>query len=288
MKVRYYLFTFLLLSLIFSLVFFVSPFKTLAAETDVVINEVLPDPSGSENDEEFIELYNKGTEAVVISDWNLSDKSGKVFMITETTINPGEFIVFKSAVTKISLNNSGGDDVILKNTNGTVIDQMSYDNALEDRSWSRIPDGTGGFSNNTPPTEKSANISPPTSTPEPTATPTKTLTPTKTPTPTKEPSPTKTPKPTQPDPTESEDQEEELEDEEDVLGESSDNEIQLLTSEDSSDSEKEEEKEEKAEVLGAKKSAKPKIMVGLGSILLASVCGILCYQTYKKHKEGEL
>ena len=48
----------LLLFVIF-LSFFLIPFSSFAADTDVVINEVLPDPSGNENSEEFIELFNK-------------------------------------------------------------------------------------------------------------------------------------------------------------------------------------------------------------------------------------
>lgn len=171
---------------------------------DVVINEVFPNPSGSTSEpNEFIELYNKSSSPVTITNWTISDTSGsiKTYTIPINTLNPGEFIAFRREVTGIALNNTG-DGVELKNETGTPMDSMSFGDTstFEDKSWSRIPDGTGGFVENTNPTEGTANSEPP-PTPTPTSAPTSTPAPTNTPTPGPTNTPTPTPKPPTPTPT---------------------------------------------------------------------------------------
>jgi len=168
----------------------------------VVINEVLPNPSGSTSEpNEFIELFNSGSEPVVITGWKISDTQGsvKTYIFPTATLDPGIYVNFRRSVTGIALNNDG-DGVELRDPDGNLKDSMSFDQTIEDRSWSRIPNGSGGFVNNTDPTELSINTSPPTPdpTPTPTPSPTPSPTPTNTPTATKtpSPSPTKTSTPT--------------------------------------------------------------------------------------------
>ena len=47
----------------------------------IVINELLPNPSGSD-DQEWIELFNKSNEDVDLSSWILRDESGKDYVIS--------------------------------------------------------------------------------------------------------------------------------------------------------------------------------------------------------------
>ncbi len=170
------------------------PPKAFAANSDIVINEVLPDPDGSD-DSEFIELYNKGSEVVTITGWKLSDTNGSTssFVIPENTITPGGYKSFSKSATGISLNNDN-DGVVLKDQSDQQIDSMSFTTTTSGKSWSRVPNGTGGFANNTSPSQDNSNNSPPTPTPTPTNTPTPT--PTNTPAPTNTPTPTTTPTPT--------------------------------------------------------------------------------------------
>lgn len=167
----------------------------------VVINEVSPNGTGSSEPDEFIELYNFGSTPITISNWTITDTSGSVntYIIPTSSIDPGQFISFRRNVTDITLNNDG-DGVVLKDETNTIKDEVSFGSYAEGKSISRIPDGTGGFVNNTNLSEGLPNIVPPTPTPTPTATPTSTptSTPTPTPTPTKTstPAPTKTPIPT--------------------------------------------------------------------------------------------
>lgn len=140
--------------------------QNLLADSAIVINEVFPNPSGSSSEpNEFIEFYNKGSEAVEITNWQIADAAGKSYNIPAQTLTPQGFVVFKREITKIALNNSG-DQVTLTDSSGAIVDTMSYDKSIEDRSWSRVPDGTGGFENNTEPTEGAKNASAPVS-PEP-------------------------------------------------------------------------------------------------------------------------
>ena len=190
--------------LYFSLfVFFVLSVNPLfAAETDVVINEFLANPSASE-DTEFIEIYNSGTEVINISGWKLDDvldAGSSVFIIPDNTvISSTGYLVFYKLQTGISLNNSGGDFVRLLNSSDEVRDSYEYTSSmLDDEAWGRFPDGTGEWIELEKASPNESNTVVPTSTPSPTNTPTPTKTPTPTnvpPTPTKTPTPTRTPTP---------------------------------------------------------------------------------------------
>ncbi|MBI2009721.1 MAG: lamin tail domain-containing protein [Candidatus Chisholmbacteria bacterium] len=174
-------------------IFSVSFTPVFAADTDIVINEVLPNPSDDSSEQnEFIELYNKGSEQVSLTNWTLADQV-KTYTIGEITLAAGGFASFKKSDTSIGLNNDG-DSIELKNAGGSLIDSMSFGNSSnsEDRSWSRYPDGTGSFFADTTPTENGANSVPPSPSPTPTPTPT----PSPSPTPTSTPKPSPTPKPT--------------------------------------------------------------------------------------------
>jgi len=173
-------------SLHFGILFIILFFGLLPrrVSAQVVINEVFPNPSGSSSEpDEFIELFNLGTEPVVITGWQISDTQGtvKTYSIPENILGTGTYISFRRSATGIALNNTG-DGVELRDTGGILKDSTSFGDIKEDRSFSRIPNGVGNFVADTDVTELSANISPPT--PEPTPVP---QTPTPTPTPTQTP-----------------------------------------------------------------------------------------------------
>jgi len=171
-------------------------FNPPQAKARVVINEVFPNPSGSSSEPtEFIELFNLGTESVTITGWQISDTQGavKIYTVSEGTLDPGVYLSFRRSTTGIALNNTG-DGVELKDAAGVLKNSMSFGETKEDRSFSRIPNGTGDFIADTDVTELSVNTIP--STPEATSIP---QTPAPSATPiliTSSPSPTKTPTPT--------------------------------------------------------------------------------------------
>lgn len=159
--------------------FLFSP-KIISAQ--VVINEVFPNPSGVTSEPtEFIELLNIGTESITITGWKISDTSGsiKIYVLPDATLSPGMYVSLRREVTIIALNNDG-DGLELKDPEGNLKDSMNFSSTIEDRSWSRIPNGTGTFVNNTEPTEREENSAPPAPTPTITNVPTPTTTPTPT------------------------------------------------------------------------------------------------------------
>lgn len=90
------------------------------------INELLPNPSGDDKSNEFIELYNFNTEQIDLENWQLKDKSGETYTFPKKIIGIKEYLAIYSVDTKISLNNSGEEDVSLINPNGEVIAYINY------------------------------------------------------------------------------------------------------------------------------------------------------------------
>jgi hypothetical protein len=136
---------------------------------DLIINEILADPGTNDGDanndgtintseDEFIELYNVGTQPLDISGYTMEDGyTTRHTFPAQTTIGSGEFFVLfgggsvdnfngnsqVSSTGGLGLNN-GGDDVIIKNTAGVVVVTVTYSGAT-DQSICRDPDFTGEF-----------------------------------------------------------------------------------------------------------------------------------------------
>ncbi|PLX28215.1 hypothetical protein C0581_03110 [Candidatus Parcubacteria bacterium] len=107
----------------------------------VVINEVFPNPRGSDNEDEFIEIFNNGNETINLKDCKLGDSSKKRYTIKQGSVQPGGFVVFKRSMTGIALNNTGGDEVKIFAPNGASIDSMQYPgSSKEDESYARRED----------------------------------------------------------------------------------------------------------------------------------------------------
>lgn len=92
---------------------------------DIVINEFVSDPT--DNDVEWIELYNNTNKEIDLTDWTIEEGSE-----AKTTLegiigasNENKFFVIEKP--KGNLNNKG-DIIILRNNTGTLIDQVAYGN----------------------------------------------------------------------------------------------------------------------------------------------------------------
>ncbi|NUN08412.1 MAG: CotH kinase family protein [Ignavibacteriaceae bacterium] len=138
---------------------------------DVVINEFLaqnstiPDPAGQYDD--WVELYNNTNHSVDLGGMYLSDSytsPQKWTFPSGTTIDAGAYLVVWAdedagqpglhASFKIS---ASGEQLILSNTDGSLLDTVKFGAQTSDVSMSRIPNGTGGFVFTTP-TIGAANI----------------------------------------------------------------------------------------------------------------------------------
>jgi len=123
----------------------------VSAQSDVKINEIMYDPSteqGNDNKMEWIELYNSDTEAINISGWTLNGRE-----ILDTIMQPEDYVVLawnKTAVEAyygdaltcpviditLQLVNKPGDTIVLSNSTGAEIDNVTYN-----ASWGA--DGNG-------------------------------------------------------------------------------------------------------------------------------------------------
>ncbi len=104
----------------------------------IIINELLPNPSGEEKIREFIELYNPNKEDVNLTGWQLEDasKTGHYDIMNNIIIPPKGFWVVYRSDFKFALNNSGSETVKLIAPNGKIVDEVSYQGSKEDFSYS--------------------------------------------------------------------------------------------------------------------------------------------------------
>jgi len=125
---------------------------------EVHINEVFPNPEGSDESEEWIELYNSSSSDVDLSNWQLQDGAGKIttYTIPSTTkILANGYLVFKRPETKIILNNDG-DRISLLTPDGKIIDSVVFTNAPLGQSYSKINNTNWSWS--ATPTPAAANV----------------------------------------------------------------------------------------------------------------------------------
>jgi hypothetical protein len=127
-----------------------------AADTDVVINEIMYHPDTECEEEEFIELYNRNaTDPVNLSGWRFSE--GVYYTFPAGTILPphgyvvvcGNLTAFNSYYCTPTITLLGpwtghltnnGEDIVLVNSVGTRIDRVRYN---DKRPWPISPDGAG-------------------------------------------------------------------------------------------------------------------------------------------------
>jgi competence ComEA-like helix-hairpin-helix protein len=136
------------------------PVAVVAYADGILINEILPSPEGSDEENEWIELYNSNNFEVDLSGWKLKDTVGtsKIFTIPEgTKIASLGVIAFWRPETKITLNNDG-DGVVLIKPNGEIASSMSFEKAKTGQTY---PDKSGVLDDSTtktlPKREKSVN-----------------------------------------------------------------------------------------------------------------------------------
>lgn len=102
--------------------------------TNIIINELLPNPSGKDSGNEFVELYNNGPTPVRLDGWKLGSKTKK--KLDGQILHPFDFLIFK----KITLRNTG-DTIQLLDPNEKVQSETTYLEAKDNASWSRDEKG---------------------------------------------------------------------------------------------------------------------------------------------------
>ncbi len=97
-----------------------------------VIKSALPNPIGSDTNNEIITLFYSGTESLTIENWQLDDEEGgsKPFTIPTQTLEPNSELVINNQESKISLNNDE-DTVRLFNPDGDINSELAYKSSKE-------------------------------------------------------------------------------------------------------------------------------------------------------------
>jgi len=135
-------------------------------ESEIVINEVLYDPSGSDGGYEWIELYNASDEIVELSGWEIQ-KAGSEFVtllsLPDISIEPAahlligdEFVENADLIAELSFQNGGSatDGIRIVAPDGLYTDTVLYDEPNEnllpddasDPGQFFAPDVSGGHS----------------------------------------------------------------------------------------------------------------------------------------------
>jgi len=126
--------------------------KNITYPSGIIINEILPAPIGSDEQEEWIEISNQNNFEVDISFWQISDTSGKItkYTIPEGTKIAGQgFLIFGRPTTGIVLNNDE-DGLRIIQPDGKIADEITYQKATNGKSYNQTKTGWAWSSDLTP------------------------------------------------------------------------------------------------------------------------------------------
>ncbi len=110
------------------------------APGEIWINELLPNPVGSDTDQEWLELKNVSANAKDVTGLKVIRESGSVVVtVPAALVGPGETLLLSN----LSGTLVNGGDTLQVHAGGVLIDQVTYDEAAEGQSWIRL-DATSG------------------------------------------------------------------------------------------------------------------------------------------------
>lgn len=122
---------------LFALFLFGVLFSVAVASSDVVINEIFPNPEGSDKGKEFVEFYNEGDEDIDLEGWVLK-KISKKGVVKEHNFDDNDKIKKEEYFeVKFSGLNNDGATIILIDAEGSEVDDKKYDKSLEGKSYNR-------------------------------------------------------------------------------------------------------------------------------------------------------
>ena len=117
----------------------------------VIISEFIPNPTGSDTENEWIELFNQSGQIANLTNWQLDDQedgSSPFVFPANSLIAPKQFLVIRRPISKISLNNDQ-DQVRLIYPDGSLATEVSYAGESKqgfsvafdglDYFWTKIP-----------------------------------------------------------------------------------------------------------------------------------------------------
>ena len=125
----------------------------------LIITEVFADPESPQQDstDEFIEIYNPNDSAVTLKDYRLQTGSDYRYSFTlgDTPLGPHMYLAIPSAVSKLSLANSGSGVRLIDPLGNTAYEAPNYGDAKEGQSWMQ---DDAGWKWSLTPTPGAANV----------------------------------------------------------------------------------------------------------------------------------
>ncbi|MFC1647510.1 lamin tail domain-containing protein [Patescibacteria group bacterium] len=105
----------------------------------IFINEIFPNPDGTDKGNEWIELYNDSEETVNLGNWKIDtgENSKSKYIFQNKVIGPHEHLLIYDNELAFSLKNSNGE-VRLLDFQNSIIDQISYEKAQESESFTKF------------------------------------------------------------------------------------------------------------------------------------------------------
>ncbi len=116
--------------------------KTLTSCHGVLFSELFPNPDGVD-DAEFIELFNATAKTVPLDDcaiW-VNDARRYIFPPGSSMVS-GAWLAIQKATSGLSLTNTGGT-VTLKDSDGAVLDAITYPKSVENQTWAKLGQAWG-------------------------------------------------------------------------------------------------------------------------------------------------
>lgn len=120
-----------------------NPVPVIIYSSGIFINEILPNPAGADETEEWIELYNSNNFDVDLGGWQIQDTFGTPTTFTipkDTQILANNFLVFKRPDTKIMLNNDT-DGLNLLTPDKKITDSVNFTKASLNQSYNKTTTG---------------------------------------------------------------------------------------------------------------------------------------------------
>lgn len=131
-----------------------APSPTVSSSTGgtadaVVVNEILPNPVGRDEEGEFLELWNSGTATAQLSGYKVDDAEGgstPYVIPNSTTLAPKAYLLFRRPETKLAFNNDADRGRLLR-PDGSLVHELVYDSVPkgEGASVARRADGTAAW-----------------------------------------------------------------------------------------------------------------------------------------------
>ncbi|MCA9335687.1 lamin tail domain-containing protein [Candidatus Saccharibacteria bacterium] len=115
------------------------------------VTELLPNPSGVDTGNEYIELYNDSDHEVQLDDYYLESVGKHISFPTGSVLPAKQYLSFSDTELGIVLGNTQGSVLTLKSRNNKVVDEVPlYLNAPIDSSWAWVNDAWQYTNQSTP------------------------------------------------------------------------------------------------------------------------------------------